>query len=259
MYSLNPFDLHSFFGGDPSLDFQRKYDPSAFDRERAAWRSVCQLNVVRSFGIILDLLNHASESHERHQRHDAVDVNPLTPPTSPVGEHIDPDNDETPDSDADTPPQQQLQQQQQQQRQQQRKRHILTADHRRLIMRLAPLRQIEHELTRRFRSSWSSTPMHPSLPVSPPHSPLLPSRSHQELHVSGYAWQRAREHRQNRTSTALAKSKGRAVAGIDDSEDEELSRVLCACREDMVALWSDPVVHEVLKAQRVGMEELSSL
>lgn len=63
--------------------------------------------------------------------------------------------------------------------------------------------------------------------------------------MSGYAWQRARR-----------QDSGHNEFG---DEDEGLSRVLCACQEDMVALWNDTVVRSLLKARRVGMEELSSL
>ncbi|KAF8507646.1 G-alpha-domain-containing protein [Hysterangium stoloniferum] len=152
-------------------NFQRKYDPTAFDREREVWRSVCQLNVVRSFGIILDILNEEDGHLAR-----------LTPPTSPrdlAGEPHDTDTDAdtaaagpvpVPDPDpvpaaaptgpapaGPTP--------------------TLTAHHRRLMARLTPLRQIEQTLTKRL------TPA-PARPLSPPQSPLAltPSRSQQELH-----------------------------------------------------------------------------
>jgi len=190
-------------------NFQRRYDPLAFDRERAVWRAVCQLNVVRSFGIILDVLNQFFYAQDRREQ-----FNSLTPPTSPV----DPESAFNFDSINST------------------SEDRLTPEHRRLIMRLAPLRQIEQALTRRFKPA--------SLPLSPPRTPLSPSRSHQELYVSGYAWQRAR--RQDADKCEFG------------DEDEGLSRVLCACQEDMVTLWNDKIVRKLLTAQRVGMEELSS-
>ncbi|KAF8576685.1 G-alpha-domain-containing protein [Ramaria rubella] len=195
-------------------NFQRKYDPSAFDRERAVWRSVCQLNIVRSFGLILDVINHVFDEQSQ-----LYQTRPLTPPMSPSEADADPVS--------AAPPRQ--------------RSTTLTPEHRRLTMRLAPLRQIEHALTRRFRS--------PSAPLSPPHSPLSESLSHQELYVSGYVWQRTREHRHS-LDPDLQES--------FEDEDEGLSRVLCACRDDMVALWNDALVRKILKERRVGMEELSS-
>ena len=173
---------------------------------------MCQLNVVRSFGIILDVLNHVFDAQDHHGQYDS-----LTPPISPT----EPDSDVSTSTAAATSV----------------NRPRLTSEHRRLVMRLAPLRQIEHTLTLRFRA--------PSAPLSPPRTPLSPTRSHQELYVSGYAWQRAR--RQDADHNEFG------------DEDEELSRVLCACQEDMVALWNDQYVRKLLKVQRVGMEELSSL
>ncbi|KIJ36648.1 hypothetical protein M422DRAFT_260998, partial [Sphaerobolus stellatus SS14] len=152
-------------------NFQKRYDPAAFNRERAVWRAVCQLNVVRSFGIILDILN----------RHDNFYPHQLTPPTSPSDNPAAPDFSIQPITDRST---------------------NLTSEHRRIILRLAPLRQVEQALTQRFKP----------LPLSPPISPLASSRSHQELHVNGYAWQRAREHRL---------SQGRTTA---ESEDDALAR-----------------------------------
>lgn len=110
---------------------------------------------------------------------------------------------------------------------------MLTASHRRLTMRLAPLRQIEHALTCRFKAA---------LPWKPRTTP--PSHA-QELHVSGYAWQRVRaeEH----------------AGSKDNDEDEELGRVLSACRQDMVALWNDAVVRAILRERRVELEQLSGL
>ncbi|KAF8522032.1 guanine nucleotide binding protein, alpha subunit [Gautieria morchelliformis] len=197
-------------------NFQRRYDPLAFDRERAVWRLVCQLNVVRSFGIILDVLNHVFDAQDRHQQSD-----PLTPPTSP---RVDPEHDRTANPAATATSQ---------------KGSKLTPEHRRLTMRLAPLRQIEHALTRRLRSCSYA-------PITPPHSPLSRSRSNQELYLSGYAWQRVREHRS-----------GADPCTQDGDEDEGMNRVLCACQDDMVTLWNDPFVRKLLKVQRVGMEELS--
>jgi hypothetical protein len=178
---------------------------------------VCQLNVVRSFGIILDVLNHVFDAQDRLQQSDL-----LTPPTSPRAA---PEHDRIANSAATATS----------------GGSKLTPEHRRLTMRLAPLREIEHALTRRLRSCSYA-------PITPPHSPLGRSRSNQELYLSGYAWQRVREHRP-----------GAEQCTENGDEDEGLTRVLCACQDDMVTLWNDPFVRKLLKVQRVGMEELSSL
>lgn len=152
----------------------------------------------------------------------------LTPPTSPleeVGDDIDTQQNFPPStsSEGDQIQQEGLSQ--------------LTSDHRRLMMRLGPLRQLESVLTKRFK---------PLTPISPPRSPtfnaLSSSRSHDELRVNGYSWKRARE---------MSSPNG------SEEDDESLARVLAACKEDMIQLWNDPVVRKILKEYRVGMEEVS--
>ncbi|GJJ15916.1 hypothetical protein Clacol_010195 [Clathrus columnatus] len=217
--------------GQSESDFQRKYDPNAFDKERAVWRSVCQLNVVRSFGIILDVLNrHDFPSH-------------LTPPTSPH------EADESTDTDIDNIDTQQSfpSSSYQIDRESDSSNNLptLSPEHRRLMMRLGPLRQLETVLTKRFKPLAL-----PNTPISPPRSPvalaniLSPSQSHDELRVNGYSWKRARE---------TSSSDGDRTT----EDDESLARVLSACKEDMIQLWNDPLVRRILKEYRVGMEEVS--
>lgn len=208
-------------------NFQRKYDPGAFDRERAVWRSVCQLNVVRSYGIILDVLN----------RHDFPSQ--LTPPTSPL------EKEEEIDTQQHLPSSSALDNDKEGERYDNPENNnplLLTPDHRRLMMRLGPLRQLESALTKRFKP----LPL-PATPISPQRTPffnntLSPSRSHNELRVNGYSWKRARE-----TSSQDS----------PNEDDESLARVLSACKEDMIQLWCDPVVRRIMKEYRVGMEEVS--
>ncbi|KAJ3794293.1 guanine nucleotide binding protein, alpha subunit [Lentinula aff. detonsa] len=47
--------------------FKLMHDPKAFSAERASWRAVIQLNVVRSIHIILDAMTHPSQSRHNHR------------------------------------------------------------------------------------------------------------------------------------------------------------------------------------------------
>ncbi|KIK70160.1 hypothetical protein GYMLUDRAFT_34639 [Collybiopsis luxurians FD-317 M1] len=47
------------------LDFQLMHDPKAFEAERASWRAVIQLNIVRSIHIILDAITYPSQPQPR--------------------------------------------------------------------------------------------------------------------------------------------------------------------------------------------------
>ncbi|KAJ7508495.1 guanine nucleotide binding protein, alpha subunit [Mycena galericulata] len=46
-------------------NFQLLYEPKAFRAERASWRAIIQLNVVRSIHIILDAMSRAQNAHDR--------------------------------------------------------------------------------------------------------------------------------------------------------------------------------------------------
>ncbi|KAJ7762359.1 guanine nucleotide binding protein, alpha subunit [Mycena maculata] len=46
-------------------NFQLLYEPKAFRAERASWRAIIQLNVVRSIHIIISAMNHAQNSQDR--------------------------------------------------------------------------------------------------------------------------------------------------------------------------------------------------
>ncbi|KAJ7664916.1 guanine nucleotide binding protein, alpha subunit [Mycena rosella] len=46
-------------------NFQLLYEPKAFRAERASWRAIIQLNVVRSIHIILDAIARAQNTHDR--------------------------------------------------------------------------------------------------------------------------------------------------------------------------------------------------
>ncbi|KAF5390109.1 hypothetical protein D9757_003820 [Collybiopsis confluens] len=49
----------------PGSDFQLQHDPKAFSAERASWRAVIQLNVVRSIHVILDAITYPSQPRPR--------------------------------------------------------------------------------------------------------------------------------------------------------------------------------------------------
>ncbi|KAJ7770568.1 guanine nucleotide binding protein, alpha subunit [Mycena metata] len=57
-------------------NFQLMYDPKAFRAERASWRAIVQLNVVRSIHVILDVITR----HEKKNRPPADDTQPSASP-----------------------------------------------------------------------------------------------------------------------------------------------------------------------------------
>jgi guanine nucleotide-binding protein subunit alpha len=114
----------------------------------------------------------------------------------------------------------------------------LANDLRFLTMRLAPLRQVEHMLTRRFHP--------PEIGIN------LPGQYHRdrasEVSVRGLSgWKTLLRHRRNSHNHAAS----------DDLEDSQ--RVIEACKDDMTLLWESPVVQARLKKHNVRLQDQPGL
>lgn len=206
--------------------FQRLYTPSAFRAERILWRSVIQLNVVRSVRTILDA------------------VSTVRPPPPPPSDTQSPA--EESDDDAPSVP------------------HDIDL----LKMRLSPLHHVEALLIAKLippsqDDSWA--PMTPSSAggtlVSPFHYPAY-------YHRPDHRWHHPQEIfvRPGATSWkgVLAKSFPCATSGrpnsIDDASStgvtrDEAQQVLHACCGDIISLWNDHFVRQLLTTRKIRLEE----
>jgi G-protein alpha subunit len=107
-----------------------------------------------------------------------------------------------------------------------------------LTMRLAPLRQVEHILTRRF---------------CPPELGINPSGQYHrdrasEVSVRGLSgWKTLLKLRRNPQNNAAS----------DDLEDSQ--RVIEACKDDMTSLWENSSVQARLKKHNVRLQDQSGL
>jgi len=107
-----------------------------------------------------------------------------------------------------------------------------------LTMRLAPLRQVEHILTRRF---------------CPPELGINPSGQYHrdrasEVSVRGLSgWKTLLKLRRNPQNNAAS----------DDLEDSQ--RVIEACKDDMTSLWESSVVQAKLNKHNVRLQDQSGL
>jgi hypothetical protein len=105
-------------------------------------------------------------------------------------------------------------------------------------MRLAPLRQVEHILTRRF---------------CPPELGINPSGQYHrdrasEVSVRGLSgWKTLLKLRRNPQNNAAS----------DDLEDSQ--RVIEACKDDMTSLWESSVVQARLQKHNVRLQDQSGL
>ncbi|KNZ82276.1 Guanine nucleotide-binding protein alpha-4 subunit [Termitomyces sp. J132] len=201
--------------------FQRLYTPTAFREERILWRAVIQLNIVRSIRIILDTI--------------------AAPPRRASDSDVDSDDDLVPHH-----------------AHARSRSHPSSLDA--LRTRLQPLRHIEALLIAKLVPPNEDEATH----LVSPHQQFR----NQEIFVRpGAAWKgalaRARigHHNQNSVGSAeeaIQSGPGRPTsAGTTGLEtQDEPQKVLHQCRRDMVLLWNDDVVREILVRKKVRLEEL---
>ena len=110
----------------------------------------------------------------------------------------------------------------------------VTDDHRRLALRLAPLKQAEELLRMRI-----------SLPEDDTHVVVASSADFAVRSAAGW-------------KEAFLKLRGqRGDAGT--KEELQSANILEACAPDMVTLWSDPIVKSIVRQKRLRLEESSGL
>lgn len=175
--------------------FQRIYTPNAFREERHQWRSVIQLNLVRSIRIILD----AIQDVRRHELQPTSD--------DEYDDYYDPD---------------QL---------------VGLPEHlEEISMRLLPLRHIESLLIAK----------------------LVPPNEDEAVHLGNsnhdpYSY-RQHEIFVRPTNTWKKCSRPPSLDEVEFHDESQL--VIHECRRDIVALWNDRTVREILKKRKIRLEEL---
>ncbi|KAH8827966.1 guanine nucleotide-binding protein alpha-4 subunit [Flagelloscypha sp. PMI_526] len=182
-------------------NFQLMNSPKAFRTERASWRAVVQLNVVRSIRLILDAVTDAQ--------------NAVRPSGSPITD--------TPEY----PP--------------------LTPEHLKLKMRLAPLQSVEDALLRKLAPPGTADNEATHL------TPLTNLPGRKELAVYGAKqWKGA-------FGRLLTGGERTSLDGdaVNLEDPDEPSVVLNACRDDMIQLWNDPLIRQLLKAQKLRLEDMA--
>ncbi|KAJ3513146.1 hypothetical protein NLJ89_g3115 [Agrocybe chaxingu] len=123
----------------------------------------------------------------------------------------------------------------------------LTADLRKLCIRLAPLRQVEENLIKIL--SGRLPPRSLDDPIGRVNQAYNPAKAPEVSIPSGSGWKQAlslkrrSEESQNTRSTA------------ERSEDGQSRRILAALGDDIAALWRDPVVQQTLKAAEIALDE----
>ncbi|KAL7284102.1 hypothetical protein ACG7TL_001382 [Trametes sanguinea] len=204
-------------------NFQLLNTPKAFRAERASWRAVVHLNVVRSIRVILDAMAEAQAYH----------ASTYSSPNTPIRTHA-PDlfhaasgSSLARDARAQHPP--------------------LTAEHLKLKLRLSPLLQVEEALIRKLTPAGSGE-VEATQRTSGTGSHADRARAlDREIAVnSQFAWKGVFHRMMGRNSSD----------GEEFNDPDDPGHVLHACAEDMITLWNDPTIKALLRAQGIRIEDM---
>ena len=210
------------------------YARDAWNAERASWRSVIQLNLVRSIITIVETLQ--AEMAGDHPESDSPRHFPaLNPKNSSISMNS-----------VDVIPQQST-----------TMSSLLNGKHQLLQLRLGPLRRVEADLKKRFGAQADEDDGRHTIPLGSLGLDFEPQAAYKEFGVS-------------RLTEALSKSllfqkiirgneHNHGKSATIDNVVDEVTEVIASCKDDMVALWSDPAVRTVLKKWNIHMEDSAGL
>ncbi|KAG8978368.1 hypothetical protein FRC05_010613 [Tulasnella sp. 425] len=107
-------------------------------------------------------------------------------------------------------------------------------------MRLSPVLHIESTLAKKLNggTDWPNSKDNNAAPQQPA-----------EVSVRGQAWKKAFQSHRHHSAKATASD------GIDWDDREDPGVILNACRNEMIALWNNPRVREVLRKQKILLED----
>ncbi|KAI0033481.1 G-alpha-domain-containing protein [Vararia minispora EC-137] len=212
-------------------NFQIAYAQNAWAEQRASWRSVVLLNLVRSVNIILDQL----------ARELAISRTTITPaPPASLRLHASSSATSLSDSESDV--------------RSQSSPLRFGERHKLLALRLGPLRRVQADLERRLCAPPDDDDGGPG-PATPfvemeaaGAAPGRRRRTHEFFVRSRAGWKGALGWAMTRARTRA----GRRGGGNAEDEADEAMEVILGCKEDVVALWKDATVRAMLA--RHGME-----
>ena len=212
-------------------DFQMIFTPKAFAQECKRWKPLIQLNLIRSVLVILDNLV-VDPSLSDLDVDNYLSLDPTMPNVLYSRRHllgakvrVMPENDlscvEVPKSypGSSLMPQ-------------------LTRQHEYLKMRLSPLARLQELLISRLAADFGD-------------APSSRANAKSAMTKGGEFFVRAKVLFGRRNSSDTTKNLSPKYL----EDDGEITNVLDACRDDMVALWQDPIVREILHRRDIHLEE----
>lgn len=200
-------------------NFQLTYARREWSEERASWRSVIQLNLVRNVNEILEHLTQEMSGvmFDPHADDDSIEEVPIR-------------------RNANTLPPLRFKEK-----------------HRLLKMRLGPLTGVQSDLEQKLGAGATELYTSSGVTTAAPFDMINNRRVLQEFSVnSSNGWKSAldkfRTMRYARPETPGSVRKGK------DREDD-VSDIIASCRDDIKAIWEDPTVKEMLGRRKVRIED----
>ncbi|KAG6865241.1 hypothetical protein C0991_004183 [Blastosporella zonata] len=201
------------------VDFQLTYARREWSEERASWRAVIQLNLVRNVNSIMDHLNQEmGGSLDGHNSDDSADEVQIVRRKAKA-----------------LPP-------------------LRFKDHHRILrLRLGPLARVQQDLERKLGEASSelhSTDVRIAAPFD--HAPTN-RRALQEFSINSTNGWKSALHKFRAVRQARPEV-GEDPRNAQDIEDD-VAEVLDNCKDDIKSLWDDPVVTEMLNRRKVRIED----
>ncbi|CAA7268537.1 unnamed protein product [Cyclocybe aegerita] len=222
-------------------NFRMCYARAAWDAERGSWRSVIQLNILRSITTIVEVLQAEMDDEPIEPDTPTMPFSPLTPNTP----FFEPPRPEPPALGTKTHP-----------ISKQPLSSLLTDKHQLLKHRLGPLRRVETDLKRRLGEGAVEEVDGAATNLGALGFRLDPDSGSLVRKQKGEWGVRRLQDALEKGSTARVGSlRGHESNDGGGEGGEDATDIIAGCREDMKALWSDEVVRVVLKKRKLRLED----
>lgn len=226
-----------------TIDFRLEYARGEWEAEKASWRAVIQLNLVRSILSILETLQAEIDGEPLLELDDTESADiPLDGNDSNLSSQLSGDE----------------------------------VQHLQMFhLRLSPLHRVEMDLKLKLGAGTEELTSMDELPESslslgnenypyeaPDSRHMVRSRKSrrrkiqgEEMVVRGLRWREFLSYGRRPGFT----ERTRASLDMQDAADKSVAEILAGCSDDMKMLWTNPTVRDILKKRRIEMENNAGL
>lgn len=234
-FALVVLTLHYVLFRWSTSDFQLAYAHQAWLDERAGWRSIVYLNLIRSVITILDIIAAEMTGQELPNTLSSSHSGGLSGRWEDSETHY-------PDDDTFVAP----------------LRFNLAEKHKLLRLRLAPLRRIQEDLEAQINAGSSDTNKLHSVPTAlqrPTEYPPNARRSNEFSVRSNCGWKGTVD----RLRSQITLNAPHRPQLSNRRKQPDINGVIAGCRSDIKSLWEDEIVHAILKKRQIRLEDSSGL